>query len=167
MKKLLATLLVLSMLLCLPMALAEEGGEIASIENTPSYEGTQIALGDTGVVLTIPSDWTVAQAPDGCLCAYMSADGTIGISVMLAQDLDTCYEAASKMVEEGTAKDLMEVSINDNYYMLYTSADELSNYAYLPYSDENCLVIAFGASSADVQSDIPAEILGTAALAEE
>ena len=53
MKKLLA----LCMALCAVSALAEEGGdEIPSLENTPSYEGTEIAVADTGVLFTIPSD---------------------------------------------------------------------------------------------------------------
>ena len=51
------------------------------------------------------------------------------------------------MVEAGTAKDITEVLVNENYYVLYTSADELFSYAYLPLSDDYCIVLCFGRSA--------------------
>ena len=156
MKKLLALLLAL----CAVSALAEEGGdEIPSLENTPSYEGTEIAVADTGVLFTIPSD---------CLL-YTSdaADNSLSLSLLLVnQGIEACYDEMLAMVEAGTAKDITEVLVNENYYVLYTSADELFSYAYLPLSDDYCIVLCFGAASADLQSNVPLEILGTVALAE-
>ena len=82
MKKLLALLLAL----CAVSALAEEGGdEIPSLENTPSYEGTEIAVADTGVLFTIPSDWNAVDAPEGYLATYVSADNTISLSLLLVR----------------------------------------------------------------------------------
>ena len=169
MKKLLALLLSLCMVLCAVSALAEEAAEdeIPALEVEPSYEGVDIAIADTGVIFSIPSDWVAVEAPEGCLATFVSADNTISLSLVLVnQDIDACYEEMLSMVEAGTAKDISEVYVNDNYYLLYTSADEMFSYAYLPYSDDYCIVLCFGVASADVESDIPLEILGTAALAE-
>lgn len=169
MKKLLALLLSLCMALCAVSALAEEAveDEIPTVEVEPSYEGVEIAVADTGVVFSIPSDWVAVEAPEGYLATYVSADNTISLSLLLVnQGIDACYEEMLSMVEAGTAKDISEVYVNENYYVLYTSADELFSYAYLPYADDYCIVLCFGAASADVQSNIPVEILGTAALAE-
>lgn len=168
MKKLLALLLALCMALCAVSALAEEGGdEIPAVENTPSYEGAEIAVADTGVLFTIPSDWNAVDAPEGYLATYVSADNTLSLSLLLVnQGIDACYEEMLAMVEAGTAKDITEVLVNEVYYVLYTSADELFSYAYLPLNDDYCIVLCFGAASADLQSDVPLEILGTAAVAE-
>ena len=139
MKKLLALLLAL----CAVSALAEEGGdEIPSLENTPSYEGTEIAVADTGVLFTIPSDWNAVDAPEGYLATYVSADNTLSLSLLLVnQGIEACYDEMLAMVEAGTAKDITEVLVNENYYVLYTSADELFSYAYLPLSDDYCIVL--------------------------
>ena len=168
MKKLLALLLALCMALCAVSALAEEGGdEIPSLENTPSYEGTEIAVADTGVLFTIPSDWNAVDAPEGYLATYVSADNTMSLSLLLVnQGIEACYNEMLAMVEAGTAKDITEVLVNENYYVLYTSADELFSYAYLSLGDDYCIVLCFGAASADLQSNVPLEILGTVALAE-
>ena len=97
MKKLLALLLAL----CAVSALAEEGGdEIPSLENTPSYEGTEIAVADTGVLFTIPSDWNAVDAPEGYLATYVSADNTLSLSLLLVnQGIEACYDEMLAMVE--------------------------------------------------------------------
>lgn len=61
----------------------------------------------------------------------------------------------------GTAKELQEVLINGVYYMLYSTADGLFDFAYVPVNDDQCAVICFGAASADVDRAIAVEILGT------
>ena len=110
MKKLLALLLALCMALCAVSALAEEGGdEIPSLENTPSYEGTEIAVADTGVLFTIPSDWNAVDAPEGYLATYVSADNTLSLSLLLVnQGIEACYDEMLAMVEAGTAKDITD-----------------------------------------------------------
>lgn len=161
MKKLLSMLLVLAMSMMAVVAVAEDAPEYPAMTVEATFEGVDYVIGETGYGISRPADWVEAAAPEGYLAAFTSPDNTLTLSIQLGQGIDACYTAVSEMVTAGTAKDLQEVLINDVYYMLYTSADGLFDFAYLPVNDEQCVIFCFGAPSADVDRAIESQVIGT------
>ena len=158
-----------AMLLCLCLlwtcALAQETGDdvdavetqAAAIEN-----GMDTALGNTGIYVTLPGDWTALETPQGYLAAYQNADGTVTLNVLLGQKLSECHNQIAELEEAGNAKDVTENYINQRYYLTYSSTDDLYRFAYLPFSDDNCIIFCFGLSDAAASMDVPYQILGSA-----
>ena len=165
MKKVFALLLALTLCLTAVAAVAETA-DIPTVAVEAAYEGTPVAIGDTGLTISIPSDWALAQAPEGYYFVYTNPENTMSISIQPALGIDACWEAASAMVEAETAKDLQEMFVNETYYLVYSTADDLFNFAYAPVTDDSCIAICFGLVSKDVDGSIALQILSTLAAAE-
>lgn len=158
-----------AMLLCLCLlwtcALAQQTGDdvdavetqAAAIEN-----GMDTALGNTGVYVTLPGDWTALETPQGYLAAYQNANGTVTLNVLLGQKLSECHNQIAELEEAGNAKDVAENYINQRYYLTYASTDDLYRFAYLPFSDDNCIIFCFGLADGAASMDVPYQILGSA-----
>ena len=158
-----------TMLLCLCLlwtaALAQETEadvDAVEIQAAAIENGVDVPLGNTGVYVTLPGDWTALETPQGYLAAYQDAGGTVTLSVLLGQKLSECHSQIADLEEAGSVKNLAENYINQRYYLTYASTDDLYRFAYLPFSDDNCVIFCFGLSDASASMDVPSQILGSA-----
>ena len=164
MKKLLCALLALT-LLC-SFAFAAEGELIPAYSIEAPENPRAVAIGETGVEISLPGSWTDVEAPEDCICAYASPDGDMTLTIALAPSQEEVYAAVREMVEAGTAKEMMEVYVNDAFYLTYCTVDDLYDVAYMPLSAEQMLMLNFAVASADVDTTVALEILGTARTVE-
>ena len=164
MKKLMALLLALFLCMVCFTAFAEEGDEdLPAITNTVSYEGVQVSLADMGLVFLLPSDWVEVAAPENAQFAYASPDGVITMCGFLCSDFDTVAAGINEQLQSGAIQpEVGEVLINDWYYVLTTTADNLTSYAYLNMTEDNMFCFSF--TSQDAEMEAPAylmELLGS------
>lgn len=162
MKKLLALLLALSLCMVCFTAFAEEAvedeEEITAITNTVSYEGVEVSLADMGLVFLLPSDWVEVAAPENAQFAYASPDGAITMCGFLCSDFDTVAAGIDEQLQSGDIQpEVSEVTINDWYYILTATADNLTSYAYLYMTEENMFCFSFTAQDPDLEA--PAYIM--------
>lgn len=162
MKKLLALLLALSLCMVCFTAFAEEAAEdeeeITAITNTVSYEGVEVSLADMGLVFLLPSDWVEVAAPENAQFAYASPDGAITMCGFLCSDFDTVAAGIDEQLQSGDIQpEVSEVTINDWYYILTATADNLTSYAYLDMTEENMFCFSFTAQ--DPELEAPAYIM--------
>jgi hypothetical protein len=121
-----------------------------------SYEGQEIAIGETGLTLTIPADWVAVDVPEGALLAYQAADGSLAMTLNVTDlTLDSVWDTCTQQVTDGTGKQLQEAEINGIYYILYDAADGVTSAAYTSISDTETLVVAFVSATADSTSAFP------------
>ena len=165
MKKLVALLLAMMSLCCLT-AVAEE--EIAAYETTPSYEGIVMPLGETGLTITIPTDWVVAMTEDG-RSAFATPDTSLILDMVVAEyTVEEMYAEALSLSEQGVMTAPVQLYLNDNYYMMYGTVDGTLTMAYLPLDEATVLTFVFSTQTPDVyaESTLFFELLGTVAYAE-
>ena len=160
MKKTLTMLLAFILCLSCACALAEATDEnavtVSAVEN-----GLDTLLDPIGLSVTLPAGWQQAQTPENYVAVYQSADETLTLSVLLGQSLNACHALIVEQEENNAVKDVTEQYVNDRYFLTYRSADDLYFFAYLPISEENCVIFCFARSAADVALDVPLQILGS------
>ena len=96
MKKLLCALLALT-LLC-TLAFATEGELIPAYSIEAPENPRTVAIGETGVEISLPGNWVDAEAPEDSICAYASPDGDMTLTVALAAPAEEVY--ASGLIDE-------------------------------------------------------------------
>ena len=137
---------------------AEDKEEITAITNTVSYEGVEVSLADMGLVFLLPSDWVEVAAPENAQFAYASPDGVITMCGFLCSDFDTVAAGIDEQLQSGDIQpEVSEVTINDWYYILTATADNLTSYAYLYMTEENMFCFSFTAQDPDLEA--PAYIM--------
>lgn len=176
MKKLLALLMAL-MMCCTARVFAEEAEEEADVPEVTmevSFDAQTVVLGDMGLTMAIPADWTAQEVPEGTenaenvLLFALNADQTISITVQISE---MTFEALLENIEAAGATDemLSEVVINDIYCLMYNPSETvLALYAFL--DDETVLAVTFQTASAetsDAMGNTPLEMFGSLAEAEE
>lgn len=166
MKKFFALMLALVLCLGAAAAVAEEA-EIPAVEAEVSFEAQVVALGETGLVLQIPADWQVQEAPEGVLLYAITPDGSVSITVQTAaMDYDTLLQS---LADAGCTDDMLaEVTVNDMYCLLYNASD-LAAAMYTFLDDETVLAFGFNSltkEAGDALGNIPVEIFGSLAAAE-
>lgn len=174
MKKLFALLMAL-MMCCTAFAFAEEEEtDVPEVTMEVSFEAQTVTLGDTGLTMQIPADWTMQEIPAGTenaenvLLFAINADQTVSITVQLSA---MTFEALLEGIEAAGATEemLSEAIVNESYCLMYTPSDTvLALYAFL--DDETVLAVTFQTASAeagDALGTTPLEMFGSIAFVEE
>lgn len=156
MKKTVALLLALALCLNTALALARQEAEVMTCE--PSYEGTYVPFGDTGLSLYMPNDWRALETPDGALPAFSSPEAVIVMNATVETvTLEDMYERSMDSVQVGSA---FYADINENRYLLVDVGD-LDAYAAYMLDETTALVLAFKAAQPEIDNRVLFEILGS------
>ncbi len=166
MKKALSAALALLLALSLHGAHALETPDIQKITNEISFEAQEVRIGDTGLALSLPEDWSKGEANEASLAEYYAEDGSAALSLSL---LDASMDDIWKLcfVEAGSCigAHLTEAYVNDTYYLFYTAP--LQDRAYLALNDLTALAFTFDYANEEASRNAPAlEILGSVNAAE-
>ena len=154
MKKLVSVIIAVMMILC--CAVAEM--PVAEIEIAPSFEGNYAEVDQTyGLVVYVPADWEEYEESEDYLFAYGNDDMDM-VTYILDTDIDS-FLATCSADEEFTG--FMIASINGTTWLLFSSVDDLANYAVITYEEGSILVIEFDTEAPMGDSTLPVEILGS------
>ena len=158
MKRLLILLLTLALLLS---SAAAETANIPLMNVKPDYTGTVIALGSTGLTLTLPNGWAVVAAPDGAAAAFSSPD--MALTVAITADYDLSAIRTQNAEVEGAA--VSEAYVNGVYYLFALSADKTQKAAYTLLSNGSVIALTFVFATAEMgeSSVLPEKIISTLA----
>ena len=173
MKKLLALLMAL-MMCCTAFAFAEEEVEVPEVTMEISFEAQTVALGETGLAMQIPADWTIQEVPEGTenaenvLLFAINADQTVSITVQLSA---MTFEALLEGIEAAGATEemLSEVYVNGIYCLMYNPSETVLA-LYSVYDDDTIIAVTFQVASkeaGDALENMPLEMFGSLAAVEE
>ena len=102
----------------------------------------EVSLANMGLVFLLPSDWVEVAAPENAQFAYASPDGVITMCGFLCSDFDTVAAGIDEQLQSGDIQpEVSEVTINDWYYILTATADNLTSYAYLDMTEHVLLLL--------------------------
>lgn len=169
MKKSLALLLALCLSLCSAAAIAES--DLPAIEIPITFEGSYLAIADTGISIALPDTWVVAATvPENAIAMFADSEADPSTFLVIAlfekSILDIEAELADVVNSTGTGA-LFYVTYNSANLLIYASADEsLTDAAFLPLNNGTTLCLSFTATSEEVYNDteisnIICQILGS------
>ena len=161
MKKTLATALAFYLTLSLCDALAQQTQDIQAITNEISFEAQKVLIGDTGLAVSLPEDWSAGEPLEGTLAVYYAADGSAALSFsLLDATMDDIWKQCFAAAESCLGAHLAEAYVNDAYYLFYSAP--LQTAAYLALADDTVLVFTFDYASVEASGSSPAlEIIGS------
>lgn len=175
MKKLFALFLALCLGLCTMTALAES--DIPVMEVPITFEGSYLAIADTGLAIALPNTWVVLEEPtEGAIATILNdADApTLGLTIALFEEdiLDLQAEFAEAVNTSGVGT-LAIATLNNATLLLYAPDDgSLTDAAFLSIGDGLSLCFSFTASTEEAYNDeyntnLVKEILGSLAYIQE
>lgn len=157
--------LILSLVLCVGFAYAEEMPEPAVIENEVSFESQDVLLFDD-VYMALPTDFVpLEQLPENSVAAYQNE--ACGITVYKQPVYIDEFYALIVADQSGAIADLKILEINGWFTIVATSADATMLYTYTYIDDDVTLQMVFNAPNAEqVPAFDPLEVLGSVYFAD-
>ena len=161
MKKALTVALAFCLSLSLHGALADETTDIQRITSEISFAAQKVIIGDTGLALSLPEDWSQGEAPEGTIVVYYAADGSAALSFsLLDATMDSTWKLCFVEAESCIGAQLTEAYVNDTYYLFYSAP--LQDRAYLALNDNTVLAFTMDYADEKASRDSQAlEILGS------
>ena len=166
MKKALSAALAFLLALSPHSAPALETPDIQRIVNEINFEAQEARIGDTGLALSLPKDWSAGVVNEGFIAEYYAEDGSAALSFsLLDASMDDIWKLCFAEAGSCAGAHLAEAYVNDTYYLFYTAP--LQDRAYLALHDTTALAFIFDYANEEASRKATAlEILGSLYAAE-
>ena len=161
MRKALSAALALCLTLSLHGASALEIPDIQRITNGISFEAQEVRIGDTGLAVSLPEDWSQGEAPEDTIAVYYAADGSAALSFsLLDATMDGIWKKCFIEAESCIGAHLAEAYVNDTYYLFYSAP--LQDRAYLALPHDKALIFTIDYANEESSRNSQAlEIIGS------